>query len=146
MIRGACLCGAVRFELENVVGPFEFCYCQRCRKSTGSAYLASIGVRVADYRLIAGREFISTFELPVRATPPGYQRIFCTRCGSPAPDPDPQGTWFEIPAGLLEDDPGLRPDRHIFVDKRAAWTTIEGDLPALDEAALLRLRGEPAGT
>jgi hypothetical protein len=142
MIRGACLCGAVRFEIDRAIGPFELCHCTRCRKASGSAYLAAVGVRVADYRLLAGRELITTFELPVRETPPGYQRIFCKRCGSPAPDPDPRGTWFEIPAGLLEDDPGVRPERHIFIDKRAAWTTLDDDLPALDEAALLRLRAE----
>jgi hypothetical protein len=50
MMQGGCLCGAVRFELDRAVGPFELCHCNRCRKTTGSAYAAGLGVRVADFR------------------------------------------------------------------------------------------------
>jgi len=41
---------------------------------------------------------------------------------------------------LLDSDPGLRPERHIFVDRRAAWHTITDALPQLDREALTRLR------
>ena len=43
MMQGGCLCGAVRFELDRAVGPFELCHCNRCRKTTGSAYAAGLG-------------------------------------------------------------------------------------------------------
>jgi len=46
MIKGECLCGAVQFEVASVVGPFELCHCNRCRKSSGSAYAAIVGVAV----------------------------------------------------------------------------------------------------
>ena len=39
MIRGSCLCGSVKFEIERAAGPFELCHCARCRKVSGSAYL-----------------------------------------------------------------------------------------------------------
>ncbi|MCZ6459403.1 MAG: aldehyde-activating protein, partial [Gammaproteobacteria bacterium] len=38
MYKGQCLCGAVAFEVEEIIGPFELCHCTRCRKSTGSAF------------------------------------------------------------------------------------------------------------
>jgi hypothetical protein len=140
MIRGACLCGAVRFELDRAVGPFELCHCGRCRKSSGSAYVAGLGVNVADFRWVSGRELISTFELPVREQPPAYRRSFCRVCGSPVPDPEPGGTWFEVPAGLLEDDPEIRPQRHIYVDAMAAWASIDDGLPKLSSEEVRRLR------
>jgi hypothetical protein len=34
-----------------------------------------------------------------------------------------------IPAGLLDVDPGVRPERHIFVGAKASWFEILGDLP-----------------
>jgi hypothetical protein len=37
MMRGSCLCGGVRFEVDRAVGPFELCHCSRCRKASGSA-------------------------------------------------------------------------------------------------------------
>jgi hypothetical protein len=35
-IKGSCLCGGVRFELDRAAGPFEICHCNRCRKVSGS--------------------------------------------------------------------------------------------------------------
>ena len=68
---------------------------------------------------------------------------FCSRCGSPVPNPPEDAEWFEIPAGVLDGDPGLRPDRHIYVDYKSAWYTIEDHLPRLDKAAVAQLRRGP---
>jgi hypothetical protein len=140
VIRGGCLCGGVRFELARAVGPFELCHCSRCRKASGSAFAAGLGVRVEDYRLLCGAELIRTYEAPIRERPPAYSAAFCSRCGSPVPNPPPDATWFEIAAGLLDDDPGVRPDKHIFVERKSAWFPISDALPRFTEAELARLR------
>ena len=140
MIRGSCLCGGVRFEIERAVGPFEFCHCNRCRKASGSAFVAGLGVRAQDFRLLQGRELIGVYEAPILESPPPYRTSFCTRCGSPVPDPPSGSTWFEVPAGLLENDPELRPDRHIFTHLKAPWFEIADGLPQLDKAAVDQLR------
>lgn len=140
MIRGSCLCGGVQFEIVRAAGPFELCHCSRCRKASGSAFIAGLGVRREDFRLMQGRDLIRTFEAPVRESPPGYSTSFCGRCGSPVPDPDSDSPWLEIAAGTLDDDPGVRPERHIFVDFKAPWFAITGSLPQLDKAALRLLR------
>ena len=140
MIRGSCLCGGVRFEIERAVGPFELCHCSRCRKVSGSAFFAGVGVNSEDLLMLEGRELIQSYEAPLLERRPLYRTHFCRRCGSPVPNPDPDGSWFEIPAGLLEDDPELRPDRHICVELTAPWFTISDELPQLDKPALRRLR------
>ncbi len=140
MIRGGCLCGGVRFELRRAVGPFELCHCTRCRKASGTAFAARIGVDTADYRLLQGADLVATFEAPVALRPPGYRAAFCRRCGSPVPAPPPGAAWFEIPAGLLDDDPGLRPDRHIYVEHAAAWHEIGDALPQLTKQEIRELR------
>jgi hypothetical protein len=140
MIRGSCLCGGVKFEISRVVGPFELCHCIRCRKANGSAFVSFLGVNRADFRLVQGGDLIETFEAPVRETPPAYRTHFCGRCGSPVPDAHGDSPWMEVPAGLLDDDPQLRPDRHIFVDLKSPWFNITDDLPQLDRAALMSLR------
>jgi hypothetical protein len=104
-----------------------------------------VGVRRDDFRLIAGRDLIRAYEAPVREVAPGYRTYFCARCGSPVPNPDPDTSSFEVPAGTLDDDPQLRPDRHIFVDLKSPWFKITARLPQLDRAALARLRrGQPS--
>jgi len=140
MIAGSCLCGGVRFEIEEAVGPFELCHCGRCRKASGSAFAAMLGVRTRAFRFLRGRDLIATYEAPLLEAPPPYRASFCRRCGSPAPNPEPAAGWFEIPAGLLEGDPGLRPDKHIFVERRAPWYEIADSLPQLDRTRLRALR------
>jgi hypothetical protein len=139
MIRGSCLCGGVKFEIHRA-GPFELCHCSRCQKASGSAFVAGLGVRREDFRYISGCELMKTYEAPVREAPPGYRTCFCSRCGSPLPNPRDDAAWLEVPAGLLDDDPRVRPDRHIFVELKAPWFEIADDLPKLDRAALAALR------
>ena len=140
MIRGSCLCGGVRFEIARAVGPFELCHCSRCRKASGSAFVAFLGVNRVDFRLLQGGDLIETFEAPLRESPPPYRTQFCGRCGSPVPDANGDAPWMEIPAGLLDDDPQLRPERHIFVDYKSPWFSITDEVPQLDRAALMSLR------
>lgn len=144
MIRGSCLCGGVTFEVDRAVGPFEICHCSRCRKVSGSAFVAGLGVRRDELRFVSGRELIRTYEAPILESPPAYRVCFCSRCGSCVPDPDAQSEWFEIAAGLLDDDPQIRPDKHIYVELKAAWFDIDDNLPQFDKQAILRHRKDMA--
>ncbi|HEV8712457.1 MAG TPA: GFA family protein [Candidatus Binatia bacterium] len=132
MIRGSCLCGGVRFEIRGIIGPFELCHCNRCRKVSGSAFAAMVGVRTEDFRLLQGKDLITTYEAPLLECPPPYHTSFCSRCGSPVPNPDLQSSWLEVSVGLLEDDPGLRPDKHIFIELKVPWFEVTDTLPQFD--------------
>ena len=147
MIHGSCLCGAIRFEFTKPAGPFELCHCRRCRKVTGSAFFSGLYVRIEDFQLVEGSELMTTYEAPILREPPAYRASFCSRCGSPVPNPDPapprtrgRSGLLEIPAGLLDDDPGVKPDKHIFVEVKSPWFEITDDLPQLDLPALIKLR------
>ncbi len=75
---------------------------------------------------------------------PGYRRGFCRVCGSPIlnrAEPNyrlvashPQTLdEFGIALGTLDDDPGVRPECHVFVGSKASWFEITDDLPRYDE-------------
>lgn len=121
-------------------GPFELCHCKRCRKASGSAFVAGVVARREDFKLLQGQELVKSYEAPLLDTPPPYRTSFCFCCGSPLPDMASQSPWLEIPAGLLDDDPQLRPDKHIFVEVKAPWFAITDALPQLDKPALIRHR------
>jgi len=140
MIRGSCRCGGVRFEIARMAGPFELCHCTRCRKASGSAFVPWLGARRDDFRLLQGEELIRRYEAPLRNKPPPYRTSFCGRCGSPVPDPASGAPWFEVHAGVLDDDPGLRPERHILVEAKSPWFAITDSLPQLDRPAIDALR------
>ena len=132
MIRGSCLCGGVRFEIERATGPFELCHCTRCRKVSGSAYLTWLTVRSEDFHLLQGADLIKTYECSVTESPPGYDTSFCSRCGSQVPNPaKAEERRFEIPAGALDDDPVVRPDKHIYTEFKAPWEYISDNLPQM---------------
>ena len=134
-VAGSCLCGRVRFEVDRLIGPFELCHCSRCRKVTGSAFAATVGAMAEDFRFLGGEEAIRGIILPVLERPPAYRVTFCGDCGSALPEP-PESGYFEIPAGLLDGDPGLAPDKHIYVEHNATWHTITDDLPRFTAAEI----------
>lgn len=130
MIRGSCLCGGVRFEAERV-SEFELCHCSRCRKASGSAFVAWLVAALDDLRFVRGEDLIVKYEAPILEAPPAYPVWFCGRCGSPLPNHAAGGTLWNIPAGALDDDPKLRPEAHTYVEFKAPWETIAGDLPQM---------------
>ena len=140
MIRGSCLCGAVRFDVDRVAGPFELCHCSRCRKVSGSAFAAGIYVNREDLRFTKGLESIKTYEAPILRAPPPYRSSFCAQCGSSLPDPLAKSPLVEIPAGALDGDPQLRPDKHIYVDVKSPWFEIADNLPQFDQVEIRKHR------
>lgn len=139
-IRGSCLCGSVTFEIDRACGPAEYCHCNRCRKRSGSASLLTICVNTKDFRFLTGRDLVRVYTAPILHSPPAYQSFFCSNCGSPVPEPAPQGESCEIPAGLFDEDFGIRPERHIFVDFMPPWDDIKSQLPAFTRQQIYELR------
>ena len=46
----------------------------------------------------------------------------------------------QIAAGLFDDDFGIRPDKHIFVDFMPAWDDLQRELPAYTRRQIYELR------
>jgi hypothetical protein len=122
MIRGSCLCGEIRFEYARAVTQVGMCHCSRCRKVSGTASNATIVVPETDFKWIAGEELRRVYTRPT-----GWQTTFCEKCGSPLPQTLRGAAAYWVPAGLLDDDPGLVIGGHIFVGSKAAWDEIAGD-------------------
>jgi hypothetical protein len=128
-IHGTCLCGAIGYEIVAPLEEMHHCHCSRCRKAHGAAFstfarTAAAGVRIDD-RAGALRHF--------RSSPP-VQRSFCGACGSSLffrLDPLPEAIWVAV--GTFDDDPGLRPQAHIFAASRAPWCAIADALPQFAE-------------
>jgi hypothetical protein len=139
-IRGSCLCGGVTFEIDRAIGPAEFCHCNRCRKVSGSNALLTVRVRAEDYRILSGRELVRSYAAPVLREPPAYRATFCSNCGSPVPEVLPAGEFVEIPMGAFDDDPGVRPDKHIFVECMPGWDVVRDGLPGYTREEIYALR------
>lgn len=128
MNQGSCLCGKVRFEVDASKGELRICHCSLCREASGSGSGAFLNVPYDCFRWLSGQESIRAYERPS-----GYGLAFCQICGSPLPDSDRPRTSFDIPAGLLDEDPGLVVARHIYVGSKASWDVIAGDAACYEE-------------
>lgn len=126
MIRGGCLCGGIRFEVPEVP-IIVLCHCSMCRKANGGAFESVAAVPIDGFRLLQGGELVQVYE-----SSPGTRRAFCRVCGSRAPYHTPDGKLCLVPAGLFEDDPGVKPSLHMFVGSKAPWWDITDDLPRFD--------------
>lgn len=128
MTSGACLCGAVRFELTGAPIAFSMCHCSKCRRVSGVASNATLFTPRDRFRWLAGEDRITRFSLPG-----GWGVCRCATCGSPVPAEHPSGGAYAVPAGLVDSDPGVRVTGHIWVGSKAPWDEIAGDAPQLVE-------------
>ena len=123
MIRGGCACDGIRFEIE-AVRSLTHCHCTICRKLTGAAFATYAHVEKAKFHWLEGEPLITRYE----STPFSF-RAFCRICGSLVPGQAPYLATVSIPAGLLDDDPGVRARLHVFTSSKAPWWEINDDLP-----------------
>lgn len=128
MIRGSCLCGAVRFEYARAVTGVGMCHCSLCRKVSGTAGNAILVVPATDFRWTAGEDLQRTYRKPS-----GWQTTFCATCGSPLPQTLRGAAAYWVPAGLLDDDPGVGVGGHIWVGSKASWDEIADGAPQFEE-------------
>ena|SRR5690349_7408370 len=131
-IRGSCLCGAVRFEIEPPLTGFRYCHCSRCRKATGAAHAANAFLPLAQFRWLCDAALVKHFDLP------GAKRFavsFCPQCATRVPHRIKTTDYMLIPAGVLDDDPGMLPEKNIFWKSKAPWYVPPADLPKFDESA-----------
>ena len=126
MVRGSCLCRAIAWQVEGKLHLMRHCHCSMCRKSHGAAFATYVAGQADGFVWLRGEEDIRRY-----SSSPGFHRPFCPICGSVVAS-DPHGDHVFMPAGALDDDPGVRARLHIFVSSNAPWHEITGDLPRHD--------------
>jgi hypothetical protein len=96
-----------------------------CRKAHGAAFATYGHVKMEDFVLVSGENDVGSYQ-----SSPEVTRTFCKKCGSTLQfivRDRPQ--VFGLALGTLDDDPGVQPSRHIFVESKAPWFEITDDLP-----------------
>ncbi|VAW56992.1 Gfa-like protein [hydrothermal vent metagenome] len=125
---GGCLCGKIRFEISGDIQDIIYCHCSHCRKAQGSAFATNGNVDAEKFKFISGENDLTGFEVA-----PGQTKYFCKICGSPIMSknnnhPDK----VRVRLGIIESDIIEKPSAHIFVNSKANWETIEGNLPKFE--------------
>lgn len=127
MVEGACLCGAVRYEIDGPFAAMMHCHCSMCRKHHGSLYATFAVAPLAGFRWSSGEDQCQAY-----ASSEHGNRSFCRTCGSVTPMFMAPMGLVVVPAGNLLSDPELRPQMHMFVASKAPWFELSDDLPKHD--------------
>jgi hypothetical protein len=130
-LRGGCLCGAVRFLVDDGTLMVRYCHCGRCRKARSTAHAANLFCPADALELTQGADHLRFWKVPEARF---YMQVFCDACGSPMPRVDRDRGIAVVPMGALDDDPQTPVQCQIWMDSRAPWATIDPDIVQHPEA------------
>src|SRR3982075_3729110 len=105
MIRGSCLCGGVKYQINGALSHARNCHCTMCRKAQGAAFRSRASAKATEFEWLQGESLVTFYE-----SSPGNFRGFCSVCGSPVVTKFCNASYFGVPLGALDDAPGVRPE------------------------------------
>lgn len=128
--QGRCLCGAVRFSVENPPVRMAQCHCEQCRRSTGTGHIVQAFFKREDVS-ISGE---TTIYKSVADSGSERERHFCPTCGSRlfaenAKNPAVIG----IAAGAFDDSSWFKPGVNLYASQRPVWDVVDADIEAHSE-------------
>lgn len=120
MLKGSCLCDAVRFQITGPFSAIEACHCIQCRKWTGH-FFANIEVPRNSLE-IQGSDHITWHESSEKV-----RRGFCAICGSSLffdPIDTNKHNWVGVAMGALDTSAGSKIALHIFTAEKGDYYEI----------------------
>ena len=122
-LRGSCLCGGVRFEVDAPLEVARYCHCTSCKKISGSIGTANARVASEAITVVAGQELLTTYQ-----PPEGSAKTFCSVCGSNLFGGGwPEAEQVSLRLSAVDDAVDVRPQAHNYVRSAAPWETLPDD-------------------
>lgn len=126
---GGCLCGALRYEARGEPAYAGHCYCEDCRKASGSGFIPFMGFPAGAVRFTGE----STIFTCAAANGGEAARNSCPVCGGLVfGGIRGQDDMHTIYAGSLDDPSLFRPTVAIFTRSRPAWAPLPPELTAFE--------------
>ncbi len=129
-INGQCLCGQVKYELDNQPGVMGICHCKNCQRQAGSAYSTLAAVPSPEFKFTRGQPKL--YEDKDTNSGNTVQRYFCGNCGSPIYSAlSAQPDMVYLKTGTLDDTAAFKPQFQAWCDSKQDWVTLEEGVPAM---------------
>jgi hypothetical protein len=117
-VKGQCLCGAVRFEIDYPAFWAWHDHTRASRVAHGAVYATYVGTWRKRFRVTAGEDEIARYEHKET----GGARSFCRRCGTPLIYERARSRhMINIPRALFASRTGRQPIYHIGIDEQQDW-------------------------
>ncbi|AXI41940.1 GFA family protein [Sulfitobacter sp. SK011] len=125
LIKGGCLCGSIRFEVNAPAISTGYCHCRCCQKFSGSAVNAWTAFPASAVRFLDK-------EPSYFASSPIAKRGFCSECGTSLTYKlfQPKETAFLVlHTSSLDEPENYPPAVHSGMESKLPWFDIMDDLP-----------------
>ena len=127
MLTGNCLCNAVNFHhADEYLYAFD-CHCSECRRFSGSAFSMAGGIAREKLVITNGENHIKYYRKRDVAN-----LAFCEMCGSSLFSDNFKRGLIHLRYGVLNEEPSLKPQAHMFVASKLPWYEIKDDLPQFE--------------
>ncbi len=125
---GQCMCGAVRYEAEDVEPEVGVCHCIMCQRWAGGPFITTSAEKVT----FQGEEHLTRYRSSDWA-----ERGFCKICGSNLFYRLLKLDSHELCIGSFDDKQGFSLKSEIFVDRKPGAYAFAGDHERMTEAETL---------
>jgi hypothetical protein len=129
-VSGGCLCGAVRYEINDKLRDIVNCHCSKCRKFHGN-YGAYTSIKYTSLTLMEQRG-LKWYQSITDETPNVY-RGFCTECGSSLFWHPRDQERIAVAAGSLDDPIKLETIGHVWISQLGDYYKINDGLPKYEK-------------
>jgi hypothetical protein len=129
-VPGACLCGAIRYEIDLPTLGSVHCHCTMCRRWNGAGYTSWCAVPKDQLRILSGEKQLVRYQSSDHAG-----RFFCSVCGSSLfGDSSRTPDNMYIVMGPLKGEIDIAPLGHQSIEQKAYYIAIGDDLPQVEGA------------
>lgn len=121
--RGACVCGAVEFEVKGALSSPDACHCEQCRKHSGHFFVSTDVPKSA--LTVRGEENLTWYDSKKKKV----RRGFCSVCGSPLFWEPLERDWIGVAMGAFEQPTHTQISLHIYISEKGDYYEIGDGLP-----------------
>ena len=127
MLKGGCLCGAVRYEITGAPMITGYCHCVDCRKSSASGHGTFAAYPESAVKITGTLTHFKTKADSGMMS----DRGFCPVCGSwVSGHPESAPGLVAITIATMDDPEAVAPQMRFYDKRRLSWDVIDPGLPA----------------
>ena len=121
---GGCICGAIRYELDDQPTWNVYCHCESCRKHTGAP--VTVLVTCLPEQVSWSGDLRARYQ-----SSPDRFRGFCQNCGTSLTwETEIKGSaWLALHVSTLDAPENYPPTEHVFCENAIEWYVLNDGLP-----------------
>jgi hypothetical protein len=139
---GSCLCGSVKYSIDDDLKFVVNCHCRFCSKAHGAPFTTLLFMPFNKFETVEGQTLLSSYEVKTMNS----LRVFCSQCGTRLYNHSPSKGMISLIAATLDRNAELRPLAHINVGSKCSWYNIADALPQFSSTPSPSEFGQLRGT